>query len=130
MPSPRLSRFELEVMTVLWARGASTVRELLDALPEKRRPAYTTVQTIVARLEEKGAVRRAGRVGNAQVFAPAITRRATHRRLVDELLGLLGGSQPLLAHLVESGRLSLADLRALEKTLVPQGEGDHPEDAP
>jgi len=109
----RLSRFELQVMEVLWRTGEVSVREVHEALPKD--PAYTTVQTIVQRLEQKGAVRRTRKVGNALMFAPAITRKAVHRRLIDELLDLVGGSQPLLAHLVDSGKLSVDDLKAIEK---------------
>lgn len=109
----RLSKFELEVMDVLWRDGEVSVREVHEALPKD--VAYTTVQTILQRLEQKGAVRRTRKVGNALMFAPAITRRSVYRRLIDELLDLVGGSQPLLAHLVDSGKLSLDDLKAIEK---------------
>ena len=113
--SVRLTKFELEVMTALWALGAASVRELQEELPEKKRPAYTTVQTIVYRLEEKGAIRRVKKIGNAHIFEPTVTRKAAHRRLVDELLDLFGGSaRPLMAHLVEAGKLSLEDLREVE----------------
>jgi len=109
-----LSKFELEVMAVLWrAGGELSVREVHEALGKDA--AYTTVQTILQRLEQKGAVRRTRKVGNALMFAPAVTRKAVHRRLIDELLALVGGSQPLLAHLVDSGKLSLDDLKAIEK---------------
>lgn len=113
--SVRLTKFELEVMNALWALGSASVREVQESLPEKKRPAYTTVQTIVYRLEEKGAVRRVKKIGNAHIFEPTVTRKAAHRRLIDELLDLFGGSaQPLMAHLVESGKLSLEDLREVE----------------
>ena len=111
-----LTKFETEVMSVLWRLGESTVRELQDAIDRDDRPAYTTVQTIVQRLEQKGAVRRTRKSGNALYFEPAITRKSVYRRLVDELLDLIGGSQPLVAHLVETGKLSLDDLKAIEKT--------------
>jgi BlaI family transcriptional regulator, penicillinase repressor len=110
-----LTKFETEVMSVLWRLGEATVRELQDAIDRAERPAYTTVQTIVQRLEQKGAVRRTRKAGNALYFEPAVTRKSVYRRLVDELLGLIGGSQPLVAHLVETGRLSLDDLKAIEK---------------
>ena len=114
----KLTRFELEVMGALWELGSASVRELQERLPEGKRPAYTTVQTIVYRLEEKGAVVRVKKVGNAHVFAPAISRKAAHRRLLDEVLDLFGGSaRPLMAHLVESGKLTLEDVRELERTL-------------
>lgn len=118
MPQPRLSRLELQIMEALWTRGASSVREIQEALPGPDRPAYTTVQTIVSRLEAKKAVRRLKKVGNALVFAPAVAREAAERRLVDELLKLFGGrTQPVMAHLVESGRLTLDDLKDAEARL-------------
>jgi BlaI family penicillinase repressor len=114
----RLTKFELEVMAALWELGSASVREVQERLPEKRRPAYTTVQTIVYRLEEKGALRRVKKVGNAHVFEPVVTRRATVRRLFDELLGFFGGSpRTLMAQLVEGGHLTLEDLREAEEML-------------
>ena len=114
----RLTKFELEVMGALWELGSASVRELQERLPEGKRPAYTTVQTIVYRLEEKGAVRRVKKVGNAHVFEPVVTRRATVRRLFDELLGFFGGSpRTLMAQLVEGGHLTLEDLREAEEML-------------
>jgi predicted transcriptional regulator len=114
----RLTKFELEIMDALWTLGTASVREVQEHLPEKKRPAYTTVQTIMYRLEEKGALRRVKKIGNAHVFEPAVTRKAAQRRLVDDLLGLFGGSaRPLMAHLVESGRLTLEDVRELEQQL-------------
>ena len=114
----RLTKFELEIMDALWTLGTASVREVQEHLPERKRPAYTTVQTIVYRLEEKGAVRRIKKIGNAHVFEPSVTRKAAQRRLVDDLLGLFGGSaRPLMAHLVESGRLTLDDVRELEHQL-------------
>ena len=114
----KLTRFELEVMGALWALGSASVREIQEGLPEGKAPAYTTVQTIVYRLEEKGAVRRVKKVGNAHVFEPVVTRRATVRRLFDELLGFFGGSpRTLMAQLVEAGHLTLEDLREAEETL-------------
>jgi predicted transcriptional regulator len=114
----KLTKFELEVMAALWELGSASVREVQERLPEKRRPAYTTVQTIVYRLEEKGALRRVKKVGNAHVFEPMVTRRATVRRLFDELLGFFGGSpRTLMAQLVEGGHLTLEDLREAEEVL-------------
>jgi BlaI family penicillinase repressor len=114
----RLTKFELEVMGALWELGSASVRELQERLPEGKRPAYTTVQTIVYRLEEKGAVRRVKKVGNAHVFEPLVTRRATVRRLFDELLGFFGGSpRAMMAQLVEGGHLTLEDLREAEEML-------------
>ena len=111
----QLTKFETEVMSVLWRLGEATVRDVQDAIDRDERPAYTTVQTIVQRLEQKGAVRRTRKEGNALFFEPAITRKSVYRRLVDELLDLVGGSRPLVAHLVESGKLSFDDLKAIEK---------------
>ncbi len=111
-----LTRFELEILDILWRLGEASVREVCDALAEKKRPAYTTVQTIVQRLEQKGAVRRTRKIGNALMFEPAISRTSAYRRVVDELLSLFGGSaQPVVAHLLESGKLTLEDLKALEQ---------------
>ena len=118
----RLSRFELEIMELLWPRGEASVREIQEAIPEESRPAYTTVQTIVQRLEQKGAVRRTRKIGNALMFEPAITRKSVYRRVIDELLDLFGGSaQPVVAHLLESGKLTLEDLKALEKHNAKKG---------
>lgn len=113
---PNLSRFELEIMEILWERGEMSVREAQQAVHERKRPAYTTVQTIFARLEEKKAVRRTRKIGNAFLFEPLLTRRSVYRRLIDDFLNLFGGSaQPVLTHLVETGKLSLEDLTALEQ---------------
>src|SRR5437763_39694 len=118
MPPSRLTRLELGIMEVLWNHGATSVRAIQQSFPEKNRPAYTTVQTMVYRLEAKKAVRRTGKVNNAHLFEAAVTRRATQRRLVDELLDLFGGrTQPVMAHLIESGKLTLEDLEAAEHVL-------------
>ncbi|MGB6687168.1 MAG: BlaI/MecI/CopY family transcriptional regulator [Terracidiphilus sp.] len=118
MPAPKLSRLEFQIMEILWTRGDSSIREIQDSFPAKRKPAYTTVQTTVYRMEAKGALRRAKKVGNFHVFAPSLTRDAAQRRLIDDLLDLFGGrSQPVMAHLVESGKLSLADVKEAEKAL-------------
>jgi BlaI family penicillinase repressor len=117
----KLTKFELEVMHVLWDLRSASVREIQEQLPEKKRPAYTTVQTIVRRLEEKSAVRRVKKIGNAFIFEPVVTRNATHNRLITELLDLFGGSaRPLMAHLAEAGKLTLEDLREMETLLVDQ----------
>src|SRR5215813_2352762 len=119
----KLTKFEMEIMEALWALGSGSIREVHENLPEKKRPAYTTVQTIIRRLEEKGAVRQTKQVGNAHIFEPAFTREAAHRRLIDELLDLFGGSaRPLMAHLAESGKLTLEDLKELESLLAERGE--------
>ena len=121
----RLSKFEVGLMDALWKMGKASIRELQEQLPEKKRPAYTTVQTMVNRLEEKGAVRRVRKIGNAHIYEPMITRRAAYRRLIDDFLDLFGGSaRPLMAHLLETGKLTLEDVRTLETTLAKtQGRG-------
>ena len=116
MPSPRLSRLELRIMEALWDLGSASVREIQERLPGPDRPAYTTVQTIVYRLENKRAIRRVKKVGNAHVFEPVVSRNAAQRRLVDDLLGFFGGrTAPVMAHLIESGKLTREDLREAEK---------------
>lgn len=111
-----LTRFELEILDVLWRLEEASVREVREALSETKRPAYTTVQTIIQRLEQKGAVRRTRKIGNALMFAPSVTRKSAYRRVIDDLLRLFGGSaQPVVAHLLESGKLTLEDLKALEE---------------
>lgn len=118
MAAPKLTKLELHIMEALWRRGASSVREIQEAFPEKDRPAYTTVQTVVYRLETKNAIRRVKKVGNAHIFEALISRGAAQRRLIDELLSLFGGrSQPIVAHLIESGKLTLEDVREAEKML-------------
>lgn len=118
MPKPRLSPLELRIMDVFWTRGALSIREVLEGLPQAARPAYTTVQTMVYRLESKQAVRRVRRIGNADIFEPVVARTVAHRRVLDDVLAVFGGrSQPLMAHLIESGRLTLEDLREAEKAL-------------
>lgn len=125
MIKTKLTKFELEVMEVLWASEPISIRELMEQLPPKRRPAYTTVQTIVNRLEEKGAVRRTRKIGNAFLFEAVLPRRTAYQKVVDELLELFGGSaQPLVAHLMESGKLTLADLKVLEE--VEAAKKDEP----
>ena len=117
----RLTRFELEIMDLLWRLGEASVREVQEAIPESSRPAYTTVQTIVQRLEQKAAVRRTRKIGNALMFAPVITRKSVYQRLIDELVDLFGGSaQPVVAHLLESGKLTLEDIKAMEKSTGKQ----------
>ena len=118
MASPRLTRLEMQIMDALWTKGASSVREIQEAFPEKDRPAYTTVQTMVYRLEGKQAIRRLKKIGNAHIFEPAVSRNAAQRRLIDELLGFFGGrSQPLMAHLIEAGKLTLEEVKEAELTL-------------
>jgi BlaI family penicillinase repressor len=120
----KLTRFELEVMEEMWKMGRASVREILENLPSKKQPAYTTVQTIVRRLEEKGAVRQVRKIGNAHIYEPTLTRQAAYRRLVGDFLDLFGGSaQPVMAHLAELGKLDLEDLRELEQMLADSDGG-------
>jgi predicted transcriptional regulator len=118
MAEPKLSKLELRIMETLWTSGEASIREIQEAFPEKDRPAYTTIQTMVYRLEVKGAVRRVRKVGNFHIFSAAVSRTAAQRKLIDELLALFGGrSQPVMAHLIETGKLTLADVQEAEKTL-------------
>ena len=118
MNAPKLTKLELQIMEALWTAGASSIREIQETFPEKDRPAYTTIQTTVYRLEGKKAVRRVKKVGNFHIFEAAVSRIAAQRKLVDDLLALFGGStQPVMAHLIESGRLTLADVKEAEKML-------------
>ena len=118
MQPPRLSKLEFQIMEALWDRGSASVRDIQETFPEQNRPAYTTVQTMVYRLEAKKAIRRVRKVSQAHIFEPIITREAAHRRLVDEFLAFFGGrTQPVMAHLVESGRLTMQDLEKAEQAL-------------
>lgn len=118
MGEPKLTKLELQIMEALWGREYASIREIQESFPERDRPAYTTIQTTVYRLERKKAVRRVKKVGNFHVFAATISRNAAQRRLVDELLGLFGGrTQPVMARLIESGRLTLQDVKEAEKIL-------------
>jgi predicted transcriptional regulator len=117
MAKPKLSKLELQILEALWAQGKASIREVQEAFPEPR-PAYTTIQTMVYRMETKGAVRRVRKVGNAHIFEPAIARDDTRRRLLDEILGFFGGrAQPMMAQLAESGKLTREDVRELERTI-------------
>ncbi len=118
MAEPRLTKLELQIMETLWTRGEASIREIQGSFPEKRRPAYTTIQTTVYRLEGKKAVRRLKKVGNFHIFGAVISRGAAQRRLIDDLLALFGGrTQPVMAHLIESGKLTLEDVKEAERTL-------------
>lgn len=118
MPSPKLSKLELQIMEALWTHGASSVREVQEHFPEKKRPAYTTVQTMIYRLEAKKVLRRVKKISNAHIFEATVSRGAIQRRFIDELVGLFGGRmQPVMAHLVETGKLTLEDVQAAEKHL-------------
>jgi BlaI family transcriptional regulator, penicillinase repressor len=128
MPQPRLSRLELKIMEALWTRGTLSVREIQECFPEKDRPAYTTVQTMVTRLEAKKALRKAKKISNAHIYEAVITRGAAQRKLVDELLSFFGGrAAPLMSHLIESGQLTLQDVdearKALKKAVKEEKDG-------
>ena len=117
MPRPRLTRLELQVLDALWAQGKASIREIQEAFPEPR-PAYTTIQTTVYRLEGKKAVRRLRKIGNAHIFEPIVERDAARHRLLDEILSFFGGrAQPMMAQLAEAGKLTRQDLRDLEETI-------------
>src|SRR5579863_6709976 len=127
MALPRLTRLELQIMEALWTRGACSVREIQEAFPAKKRPAYTTVQTTVYRLEAKKVLRRIRKIATALIFEAAVSREAAQRRLVDELLGMFGGrSRPIMAHLIESGTLTLEDVQEAEKALLKLAGEDKP----
>jgi BlaI family transcriptional regulator, penicillinase repressor len=125
MSKKKLSRLELKIMEALWQLGASSVREILLSLPEKGRPAHNTVQTILTRLEAKKAVRRAKKISNAHIYEPTVTRGATQRLLVDDLLEFFGGrAAPLMSHLVETGQLTMEDVEEARKTLKKEKKRD------
>ena len=118
MAEPKLSKLEFQIMEALWTRGELSIREIQETFTAKRMPAYTTIQTTVYRLEAKGIVRRVKKVGNFHIFAAAISRDAAQRRLIDDLLALFGGrSQPVMAHLIESGKLTMEDVKEAQKAL-------------
>jgi predicted transcriptional regulator len=121
MAFPKLGRLELQIMDALWTLGPSTVRDIQESLPEESRPAYTTVLTVVSRLEAKKAVRRVDKISNAYVFEAAVTRRATQSHMLDDFVRLFGGRmQPLMAQLIEAGQLTLEDIQEAEKLLREQ----------
>jgi BlaI family transcriptional regulator, penicillinase repressor len=118
MAAPKLSRLELQIMKQLWISGHSSIREIHESFPKRNRPAYTTVQTMVYRLEAKGALKRTKKIGNAHILEAVISRASVQTRLLDELLSLFGGrAQPMMAHLIESGRITLEDIKEAEKAL-------------
>jgi len=118
MAGPKLAKLELQIMETLWTRGQASIREIQEAFPEKGRPAYTTIQTTVYRLEGKKAVKRVRKVGNFHIFEAAVSRDSAQRKLIDDLLALFGGrTQPVMAHLIESGQLTLEDVKEAEKLL-------------
>jgi BlaI family transcriptional regulator, penicillinase repressor len=118
MTQPKLTKLELQIMDALWVQGTASIREIQETFPEKDRPAYSTIQTTVYRLEGKKAVRRVKKVGNFHIFEATISRNAAQRRLIDDLLALFGGyTQPVMAQLIESGKLTLEDVKEAGKTL-------------
>lgn len=128
MALPKLSKLELQIMEALWQRGSSSIREIQEAFPERGRPAYTTIQTTVYRLEAKKAVRRVKKISNAHIFEALVSREAAQHRLIDELLVLFGGrTQPVMAHLIETGKLTLEDVQEAEKALRRLSKKEQPE---
>jgi predicted transcriptional regulator len=128
MAGPALSKLELRIMEVLWNRDTASIREIQESFPDKQRPAYTTIQTTVYRLEAKNAVRRVKKVGNFHVFEAAVSRDVAQRRLIDDLLALFGGrTQPVMSHLIESGKLTLADVKEAQKVLRKLQRKEKPE---
>jgi len=114
----KLTKAELQIMEALWSGGASSIREIQQRFPAKGRPAYSTVQTVVYRLEGKKAVRRTKRIGNADIFEAILTRSAAHRRLIEDFLTLFDGrTEPVMAHFIESGKLTLEEIQEAERTL-------------
>jgi BlaI family penicillinase repressor len=128
MAQPKLTKLELQIMEALWSRGALSIREIQETFPERGRPAYTTIQTTVYRLEGKKALRRTKKISNAHIFEAVVSRDAAQSRLIDELLGLFGGrTQPVMARLIESGKLTLSDVQEAEKTLRRLARKDKPQ---
>ena len=118
MPTPKLSKLEYQIMETLWGKGACSIRDIQESFPAGSRQAYTTIQTTVYRMEAKGVVERVKKVGNFHIFAPAISREVAQRRLIDDMLAIFGGrSQPVMAHLIESGKLSMEDVKEAERLL-------------
>jgi predicted transcriptional regulator len=118
MSAPKLSKLDLRILDALWKQGKASIREIQEAFPEPR-PAYSTIQTIVYRLETKGAVRRVRKIGNADIFEPLVARDVTRLKILDEILSFFGGkAQPMMAQLAEAGKLTFEDVRELEKTLT------------
>ena len=121
MKLPKLTKLELQILDMLWARSNASIREIQEAFPDPK-PAYTTVQTTVYRLEAKGAVRRTRKVSNAHIFEPIVARNIARVRLLDEILGFFGGrALPMMTQFVEAGKLTMEDIRALEKALKKRG---------
>jgi len=127
MRPPKLTRLELQIMEALWTQGACSVREIHQAFPERRRPAFTTVQTTIYRLETKKALKRTKQIGNANIFEAVISREAAHSTLIDDLLTLFGGrTKPVMAHLIQSGQLTLEEIKDAEQTVRALARKDKP----
>src|SRR5580698_7966254 len=117
MTTPKLTKLELQILEAMWRHGKASIREIQESFPEPR-PAYTTIQTTVYRLETKNAVRRVRKISNAHIFEPTVARDVTRHRLLDEILSFFGGrAQPMMAQLAEAGKLTLEDVRELEKAV-------------
>ena len=117
MAQPKLTKLELQILEALWSHGKASIREVQEAFPEPR-PAYTTIQTTIYRLEAKKAVRRVRKISNAHIFEPLVARDVARHRLLDEILSFFGGrAQPMMAQLAEAGKLTMEDVRELEKTI-------------
>jgi BlaI family penicillinase repressor len=128
MPLPKLTRLELKIMETLWSKGPSSIRELLEAFPKDERLAYTTVQTVVYRLEAKKAIRRASKFGNADVFDAVVSRDSAQHRMIDDLVELFGGRRlPIVTHLIESGKLTPDELREARAALRKAKKQEKPE---
>jgi predicted transcriptional regulator len=124
---PKLTKLELQIMEALWNRGAASIREIQEAFPERDRPAYTTVQTTMYRMERKKVLRRVKKISNAHIFEAVVSRHAAQRRLIDELLSLFGGrTQPVMAHLIESGKLTLEELEEAKKAVRKLAKKEKP----
>jgi BlaI family penicillinase repressor len=127
MALPKLTKLELQIMEALWNQRAASIREIQEAFPERNRPAYTTIQTTVYRLEAKRAVRRVKKISNAHIFEAVIGRDAAQSRLIDDLLSLFGGrTQPVMSHLIESGKLTMEDVKDAEKALQKLAKKEKP----
>lgn len=127
MAQTKFTKLELQIMQALWDNGKASIREIQETFPEPGRPAYTTIQTTVYRLEAKKAVQRVKKISNAHIFEAVVSRHAAQGRLIDELLGLFGGrTQPVIAHLIESGRLTMDDVKEAEQTLRRLSKKDKP----
>jgi BlaI family penicillinase repressor len=128
MTPTKFTKLELQIMQALWDNGRASIREIQETFPEPGRPIYSTIQTTVYRLEAKNAVRRVKKISNAHIFEAVVSRTAAQKRLIDDLMGLFGGRmQPVMAHLIESGRLTMDDVKEAEKTLRLLSRKDKPQ---